>query len=114
MAECVRVGDSDRVGWLYYGSAQTWPMVTANHLKHCIFLLCSNWACPWRCSIVLHIYMYPNICLCVDGGGLGLIAADYYVVKQSTSSDLWAVINFLVVWMHIVQLGNQRIKMCYQ
>ena len=51
----------------------------------------SNWACPQHCSIILHIYLYPNLCVCVvEGWG------DCWVVKVSTSG-LGAVINFLVV-----------------
>ena len=42
-------------------------------------------------SIILRIYLYPNVCVCVvDGWG------DCWVVKVSTSG-LGAVINFLVV-----------------
>ena len=42
-------------------------------------------------SIILRIYLYPNVCVCVvDGWG------DCWVVKVTTS-DLGAVINFFLV-----------------
>ena len=43
-------------------------------------------------SIILRIYLYPNVCVCVvDGWG------DCWVVKVTTSG-VGAVIHFLVVW----------------
>ena len=86
-----RVGDSIGVGWLLLRRPQNGRWSTTNHVKYCIFLKWNNWAFPQHWSIILRIYLYPNICLGVVEGW-----ADCWAVKMSTSG-LGAVINVLVV-----------------